>query len=409
WQNRVLWQKARLLDPPHQPKYKVWVQHPNPKTRHTITNGQKVPLEKKFEVINDKTGQIDMMDYPGDWTGSPANTANCLCTLEFTNDDSNLYKPEEYSVTDAFNELKEKTEKLKNLLSHKGIKLVDNATLLATKQDIPWIINRLKIGKKERNRMRITDINRALTQRDKLLQKGYLKSDFNLEIAHGKIWLDHTVSSRDMLNIDSLSQKSNSHSYNVISRLLNGRLIDKNKYSEKELDALDFYSRDEYYSTFNAWQRDDFSMNTIEKAVNDENSPLYGRNVNELKNLFQENFNVLKNMQIELDEDMIMYHGQKKIYSSDGEELKDIGEWKNTISLGLFRQSGEKYAVDDEENKSVLYRIYVPKGTKVTPILQMSQRDYIDESELLLSKGHKYKIDSYYKERGYSVRDSRLL
>lgn len=79
------------------------------------------------------------------------------------------------------------------------------------------------------------------------------------------------------------------------------------------------------------------------------------------------------------------------------------------MSLGLFRQSGEKYAVDNDGNKSVLYRIYVPKGTKITPILQMSQAEYRDESEVLLDKGHEYKVDSYYKERGYSVRDSRLI
>ena len=84
--NRVLWQKARLLDDEYKPEFKVWDQHPNPKTRHNLTDGQKVKLEEKFIVINDKTGDIDYVDYPGDWTCSASNSANCLCTLSFTND-----------------------------------------------------------------------------------------------------------------------------------------------------------------------------------------------------------------------------------------------------------------------------------------------------------------------------------
>lgn len=82
----MLWQKARLLDDKYKPEFKVWDQHPNPKTRHNLTDGQKVKLEEKFIVINDKTGDIDYVDYPGDWTFSASNSANCLCTLSFTND-----------------------------------------------------------------------------------------------------------------------------------------------------------------------------------------------------------------------------------------------------------------------------------------------------------------------------------
>lgn len=257
--------------------------------------------------------------------------------------------------------------------------------------------------------MRITDINQALNKRDSLLKKGYLKNDFNLEIAHKKIWLDHITSSREMLKVDLKTKQSNSHSYNIISKLLKGRLIDRNKYTIEERKALNFYSSDEYYSTFNEWQRTNFSYETIKNAVRDKENPLYNRDAQEIKELFEKNYNILKDMQIELDEDMIMYHGQKKVYSSDGEELKEIGEWNNTLSLGLFKQSGEKYATDKDGNKYVVYRVYIPKGTKITPILQMSLPKYRDESEVVLGKGHKYKVDSYYNDNGYSMRDSRLI
>ncbi|RAP45028.1 MAG: hypothetical protein BZ136_08490 [Methanosphaera sp. rholeuAM74] len=408
-ENKIKWRTELTKDPSERKKYKIWIQHPNPKTRHTITNGQKVPLEEKFEVINDRTGQIDFLDHPGDGKGSIGNIANCYCTMEFTDDDSNLYNPDKYSVTDAYEELVEKTEKLEKMLSKKAIKLTNDATLLGSKEDIPWIITSLKLGYKQHRRMRITDLNKALEKRDGLLTNGYLKSDFNLEIAHGKIWLEHTTLSRDSLKLDSLTKNTNSHSYNTIAELLRGRAIDITSYSPEERNALDFYSRDEFYSTFNSWQRSNFSDEIIESAVNNEQSLLYGRDKTEINELFRKNYDVLKQMQIELNEDMIMYHGQRRLYDSDGEELKEIGEWDNTISLGLFRQSGEKYATDDDGNKNILYRIYVPKGTKITPILQMSQPDYIDESEVLLGKGHKYKVDHYYIEDGFSIRDSRLL
>lgn len=89
-ENRVKWMTARLEENP--PKYKVWQQTPNPKTRHTETDGQKVRLEEQFIVINDKTGDIDHVDYPGDWSCSASNAANCLCDITFTNDPTG-YKP----------------------------------------------------------------------------------------------------------------------------------------------------------------------------------------------------------------------------------------------------------------------------------------------------------------------------
>ncbi|OED30343.1 hypothetical protein [Methanosphaera sp. WGK6] len=81
--NRVKWRGERLKDTPA--KYKVWKYTPNPRTRHACNDGQTMELEEKFIIQNCKTGQVDEMDYPGDWKGSLENTINCLCDLEFTN------------------------------------------------------------------------------------------------------------------------------------------------------------------------------------------------------------------------------------------------------------------------------------------------------------------------------------
>lgn len=68
----------------NKPQYKRWNWTQNNATRHTCNDGQIVPLEEKFIIINDKTGDLDYMDYPGDWSASASNTANCLCDITFT-------------------------------------------------------------------------------------------------------------------------------------------------------------------------------------------------------------------------------------------------------------------------------------------------------------------------------------
>lgn len=83
--NRVKWRHEQMKQGEDRPLYKVWKQTPNPRTRHTITDGQVVPLDMKFIVVNDKTGDIDYLDHPGDWVGTASNTANCLCNIRFTN------------------------------------------------------------------------------------------------------------------------------------------------------------------------------------------------------------------------------------------------------------------------------------------------------------------------------------
>ena len=144
--NRVLWQKARLLDDKYKPTYKVWNQHPNPKTRHSLTDGQKVKLEEKFIVINDKTGDIDYVDYPGDWTCSPSNSANCLCSLSFTNDPTG-YKPQE----ELNEEYKQHSEDItlsaqlkKILLKNSTHRKFESINRYVTQKQINHIYNRIK-------------------------------------------------------------------------------------------------------------------------------------------------------------------------------------------------------------------------------------------------------------------------
>lgn len=400
--NRVKWMTERLKDKPR--KYKVWNQTPNPKTRHTITDGQKVPIEEKFEVINDKTGQVDMMDYPGDWTGSPANTANCLCELTFTDDDKNVYDPKKKSVRDEYKELQEKVDTLTEGFDKRLIKLINDATFLGNDDDITWVLKHLNIGYKEKGCLHISDINKALVLREEYIQMGYHKNDFNLEKLYSKIYMEHVTSNVDELYVNIDKRTSDSHSYNQFAKLLHSTLDDKKNYSSEELVALKFYYRNKYYYTFNEWQRSNFSKKVIDDAVHNKKSPLYKQNSDSLEKFFKEKYDILKDMRVTLDHDVILYHVQDNLYSNDGEELNEKGMWNNTLSLSAFKQSSLRF-----KKRGVLFKIYVPKGTKVTPILQLSKIKYTYQTEVLLDRGHQYQIDNKYNEDDYMVIDVRLI
>ena len=97
-----------MMKTKNKPQYKRWNWTQNNATRHTCNDGQIVPLEEKFIIINDKTGDLDYMDYPGDWSASASNTANCLCGITFTD---NLKGAEDYPKFKQKNKKKQRKYK----------------------------------------------------------------------------------------------------------------------------------------------------------------------------------------------------------------------------------------------------------------------------------------------------------
>lgn len=51
-------------------------------TRHESNNMQEVDFNTTFVILNDKTGDVDEIDYPCDPAGSPSNCAICYCEFE---------------------------------------------------------------------------------------------------------------------------------------------------------------------------------------------------------------------------------------------------------------------------------------------------------------------------------------
>ena len=94
-------------------RFKRWLSSHAHNTRHDCNDLQIVPIDKKFIIVNDKTGQMDMLDYPGDPTGSPANVYNCLCDVDF---DADILKDginlDEYDYQQVKKEQQEKSEQI---------------------------------------------------------------------------------------------------------------------------------------------------------------------------------------------------------------------------------------------------------------------------------------------------------
>lgn len=55
-------------------------------TRHMGMDGTVVPIDEYFVVINDITGEEELLMYPRDENGSPANTYNCGCEISYGNE-----------------------------------------------------------------------------------------------------------------------------------------------------------------------------------------------------------------------------------------------------------------------------------------------------------------------------------
>lgn len=64
--------------------HKVWIWSGLENTRHSSMDGTIVEYDEKFEVINDNTGEIDYLLFPGDVENysNPGNVINCKCSWD---------------------------------------------------------------------------------------------------------------------------------------------------------------------------------------------------------------------------------------------------------------------------------------------------------------------------------------
>lgn len=70
---------------------KTWIWSQLEKTRHSGMDGETIPLTSKFEVVNEQTGAVDFLRFPGDVefdSNNCSNICNCQCTYEINKGDN---------------------------------------------------------------------------------------------------------------------------------------------------------------------------------------------------------------------------------------------------------------------------------------------------------------------------------
>ena len=329
--NRILWQKARLLDDKYKPTYKVWNQHPNPKTRHNLTDGQKVKLEEKFIVINDKTGDIDYVDYPGDWTCSPSNSANCLCSLSFTNDPTG-YKPHET----LNQEKREKSEKIQ-----------------------------------KENQFR-KDKRQYLIQNEEL--PDYIRNDSEYTFSRfgNKLFIKLNLNKR----MRKIGDKYNDNLYNRISKKFNTTLLEYEKIEGTlKHKAIHIWTGNKH-EIFNQWIKrgKEALFNKVPIELEEDTHKLFKDIKNEL--IAQE---------VPIDTDIVVFKGTSEEIGIhlEGNKLK----FTEFTATSLNEQTAKNF-IRNKNGKRYIYEIHVPKGTKIIPILQQGRHPH--QSEILFSEEHTF-------------------
>lgn len=69
-------------------KSKIWVWTGSGKTtRHQSNDGKTVGVDDLFEIVNDATGDVDMMRFPMDPNASFSNAGICYCEMEFSKEE----------------------------------------------------------------------------------------------------------------------------------------------------------------------------------------------------------------------------------------------------------------------------------------------------------------------------------
>lgn len=69
-------------------KSKIWIWTGSGKTtRHQSNDGKTVGVDDLFEIVNDATGEVDMMRFPLDPNASFSNAGICYCEIEFSKEE----------------------------------------------------------------------------------------------------------------------------------------------------------------------------------------------------------------------------------------------------------------------------------------------------------------------------------
>lgn len=392
--NCVSWRRE-MMKTKNKPQYKRWNWTPNDATRHTCNDGQIVPLDKKFIVVNEKTGEVDYLNYPGDWSGSPANVYNCLCEIDYDN-----------NITDDGIDL-EKIPKYKNIKKEQNLHAYRINKEL-NKQKVLKNLSQEELTKLEKYNKDLKEYNQSLiknnTHTQQELQEEYIKRNGKLpdyikdpenevlfQEHEGKIYLSHQFGGKPFVTPDTKTKKFPDQLYNNISKEYNANQEAYLKLDDNLKETIDFYTGDDF-TEFNAWKRQ--GITALKRKGKTE------EDINDKIKLFKHHEKNLNKLIVPLKEDMILYRGQGDLYHAKTKGTK--GTWNSFTSTAMGIGPPMAYG-----QGNYIYEIHAPKGTPVIPILQ--QGDNQKELEMLLPAGQNIEVENTRNEMNTEIITVKLI
>lgn len=356
-------------------RFKRWLSSHAHNTRHDCNDLQIVPIDKKFIIVNDKTGQLDLLDYPGDPTGSPANVYNCLCDVDF---DEDIIKDginlDEYDYQQIKQAQKDKSQEIKfNIFQEKYIKGV------------------IKNNTKTQEQLK----KQYLQEHGKL--PSYLKNnnEYMFQEYKGKVHLIHIFGNKNDLIVNTITGKSKNKLYNRISESFKSTLSDYENLKKEHpeiYESVKFYSGDGF-TFFNGWKRE--GKQFLENKLN-----LNSKDINEMIKKYQKHEANLKKLLVPLEEDLVLYRGQENIYHSVIEGTTAKWDSYTSTSMGI----GPAFSYS---NGNYIYEIHIPKGKKIIPMLQQGENS--KEIEMVLPPDTKFEVGKIRVQKGMKILPINIL
>lgn len=379
----------------NKPQYKRWNWTPNDATRHTCNDGQIVPLDKKFIVVNEKTGEVDYLNYPGDWSGSPANVYNCLCEIDY----------DDKIIEDGID--LEKIPKYKNIKKEQNLHAYRINKEL-NKQKVLKNLSQEELTKLEKYNKDLKEYNQSLiknnTHTQQELQEEYIKRNGKLpdyikdpenevlfQEHEGKIYLSHQFGGKPFVTPDTKTKKFPDQLYNNISKEYNANQEAYLKLDNDLRKTVNFYTGDDF-TEFNAWKRQGI---TALKRKGETEEDIYAK----IK-LFKHHEKNLNKLVVPLKEDMILYRGQENLYHGKKKGVK--GTWDSFTSTAMGIGPPMAYG-----QGNYIYEIHAPKGTPIIPILQQGKN--LKELEMLLPAGQNFEVENTRNEMNTEIIIIKLI
>nr|WP_303235822.1 phage minor head protein [Methanosphaera cuniculi] len=395
-------------------QYKQWITCDDNRVRTTH-----IELDEQITRVGDKFS--NGLQYPGDHQGKASEVINCRCTLIPYFLDWNKIPPNDatYFYEKDLIEFDADYDKQVELQYDENIKLFEakqgyieaNKEFEATISPIQKIVEKIKkpiatIENKTHNTT--TKIQQVFNKTEKTIQNT-TKQVKNKNKYLQKTAQKHKKNNKKLIQENPKIQKNNLAEYDYIKlekyenelyaetlecftdkikKELDKLIMEKNNFTQEIFNNL---PKEIYEGCLGYVGKDYKYIRTYLNTKTRNNLEL--EQINKVEKILKGILSVVR----EIKDNMIVYRGDSNIYIYDMtkriDKLKDLKEGKlysfdsnSFISTSINR----KAPIELKYAKRIMYKIYVPKGTRMVPLLGNSFKP--EEAEIILMPGQRFEL-----------------